>query len=679
MRFATGCVAVTVRAVLAMSAAVAVFAVLAPAAAWGQETVWLGSLDLSKMEQGWGKPQIDRSITEKPLTLGGRRFAHGVGTHARSIVWIDLGGGSDRFLATVGIDDAAGGSNPVTFRIAGDGKTLFDSGIMKLGQPPKAVDINLKGVKTLVLMVGPVGSIDFTHGDWADARFLVSGAKPRTMDAREKAVILTPPPPRTPRINGARIFGVRPGSLFFFTIPATGQRPMTFAVEGLPADLSVDPKTGRITGTLNQRGEYAVAFQATNALGTAHRGFKIVCGDTLALTPEMGWNSWYYWTDRVTDKVMRDGADAMVLNGMINHGYIYANIDDCWANRPGSKDPNFNGPPGDAAGKVNSTPRFPDMKAMTDYIHHRGLRAGIYTSPGPTTCAAARGRSSTRSRTPSGLPNGASISSSTTGARARRRRRDWPDNKALPQNVGVPQEATPRHRAEPLPIWHGQQLAVGQGSGRRQLADGRRPRPRVLHRTVRPDGPRGLRPLRPDQLHKYAGPGGWNDPDYLQLGYLSQGWTKLSPSAQYTQVPLWSLVAAPLILGGDVTRLDAFTLNLLCNDEVIDVDQDPLGKPGHRVAKDGDQEVWARQLEDGSLAVGLFNRNETEAKVTAKWSDLGLHGKQRVRDLWRQKDLGVLEGQFSSLLPPQARCCFVFGRRRSDPSPVCSYRQRNRG
>ena len=149
------------------------------------------------MEQGWGKPQIDRSIREKPLRLAGRRFAHGVGTHAKSVVWIDLGGGSDRFLATVGMDDAAGGPNAITFKIAGDGKMLFKSGIMKLGQPPKAVDIDLKGVKTLVLTVGAVGdSIDFAHGDWADARFVVSGAKPRTIDApREKAVILTPPPP----------------------------------------------------------------------------------------------------------------------------------------------------------------------------------------------------------------------------------------------------------------------------------------------------------------------------------------------------------------------------------------------------------------------------------------------------------------------------------------------------
>ena len=112
-------------------------------------------------------------------------------------------------------------------------------------------------------------------------------------------------------------------------------------------------------------------------------------------------------------------------------------------------------------------------------------------------------------------------------------------------------------------------------------------------------------------------------------------------------------MAAPLIFAGDITRLDDFTLNLLCNDEVIEVDQDPLGKPGWRVAKDGDTEVWVRPLEDGSLAVGLFNRGDEQTTVTAKWSDLGVHGKQRGRDLWRQKDLGTLEGQYSAPVPGQ--------------------------
>jgi alpha-galactosidase len=159
-----------------------------------------------------------------------------------------------------------------------------------------------------------------------------------------------------------------------------------------------------------------------------------------------------------------------------------------------------------------------------------------------------------------------------------------------------------------------------------------------------------------NELHKDAGPGGWNDPDYLLLGLLSnwQGQivpTPLSPNEQYAHVSLWCLVAAPLILSGDITRLDDFTLNLLTNDEVIEVDQDPLGKPGRRVAVEEDLEIWARDLEDGSKAVGLFNRGEEDADATAKWSDLGLKGKQVVRDLWRQRDLGKFDGEFKAKVP----------------------------
>jgi alpha-galactosidase len=96
--------------------------------------------------------------------------------------------------------------------------------------------------------------------------------------------------------------------------------------------------------------------------------------------------------------------------------------------------------------------------------------------------------------------------------------------------------------------------------------------------------------------------------------------------------------------------MNDFTLSLLTNDEVIEVDQDPLGKPGYRVSKDGDLEVWIRHLEDGSIAVGLFNRGETETRVTTYWTDLGISGKQKVRDLWRQKDIGKFDRKFTTLV-----------------------------
>jgi alpha-galactosidase len=154
---------------------------------------------------------------------------------------------------------------------------------------------------------------------------------------------------------------------------------------------------------------------------------------------------------------------------------------------------------------------------------------------------------------------------------------------------------------------------------------------------------------------KYAGPGHWNDPDMLVVGNV--GWgpslhpTRLTPNEQYTHISLWCLLSAPLLIGCDMTQMNDFTRSLLSNDEVLAVDQDLLGHPAARVAKQGSLEVWARDLEDGSKAVGLFNRGDDEAQVAATWSDLGVQGKQTVRDLWRQKDLGRFSEEFKAAVP----------------------------
>ncbi|HZL42312.1 MAG TPA: glycoside hydrolase family 27 protein, partial [Verrucomicrobiae bacterium] len=154
---------------------------------------------------------------------------------------------------------------------------------------------------------------------------------------------------------------------------------------------------------------------------------------------------------------------------------------------------------------------------------------------------------------------------------------------------------------------------------------------------------------------KYAGPGHFNDPDMLVVGKV--GWgpqlhpTRLTPNEQYTHISLWCLLASPLLIGCDMTQLDDFTLNLLTNDEVLEVNQDPLGRQAAPVAQHGVLEVWAKEMEDGSRAVGLFNRGETNAVVSAKWSDIGVTGNQRVRDLWRQVDLGTYENQFEASVP----------------------------
>jgi alpha-galactosidase len=473
------------------------------------------------------------------------------------------------------------------------------------------------------------------------------------VSSEEPAVVLTPKPGPLPRINGPKIFGCRPGSPFLYRIPATGDRPMTFAAEGLPSGLLLDPATGFITGALDQRGEFAVTLKALNSKGEAVRPFKIVCGDTLALTPHLGWNSWYVWENNVTDEIMRAAAGAMVSSGMADHGYMYVNIDDCWAVKPGATDPMLQGEPRDKAGKVNANRRFPDMKALTDFIHTKGLKAGIYTSPGPLTCAGHVGAFKFEEKDAARFVEwGFDFL-----------KYDWCSYGTIAKDKTLEEFQKPYRQISAIlskqprdivlnlcqygmgGVWQwGKEVGGNSWRTAGDLGGSFEKIGEALFRD-------GFDLYAESSLQKF----GWNDPDYLLLGYLSN-WkgqtvpTPLTPNEQYAHVSLWSLLAAPLIFSGDITRLDDFTLGLLTNDEVLDVDQDALGKPGYRVSKDGPLEVWARTLEDGSLAVGLFNRGEGLKTLSVKWETLGLRGPQLVRDLWRQKDVGTFTADFEAFV-----------------------------
>ncbi len=471
----------------------------------------------------------------------------------------------------------------------------------------------------------------------------------------QSKTILTPKPGPGPRINGARIFGVRPGSPFLFRIPATGERPLIYRVTGLPEGLVCDSLTGQISGVIRNPGKYTTIFEVSNRLGIAEKPFKIVCGDTLALTPHMGWNSWYVWESHITDSIMRASAEAMVRTELIDHGYMYINIDDCWAVKADSKDPMLLGEPYDTDGYMNSNRYFPDMHALTSYIHSLGLKAGIYTSPGPLTCAGY---------------TGAWKHEETTAARFADwgfdfLKYDWCSYDQVAADTSLSELQKPYilmsnilKRQDRDMVLNLCQYGMGDvwkwgksagGNSWRTAGDLGGSFEKIGTALFRD----GFDVYTGNELYKYGGPGGWNDPDYLLIGLLSN-WkgatvpTPLTPDEQYTQVSLWSLQAAPLILSGDITRLDEFTLGLLTNDEIIEVDQDPLGKPGRRVAMENGLEVWKRELGDGSIAVGLFNRENYRARISALWNELGISGQQRVRDLWRQKELGHFSGKFSS-------------------------------
>jgi len=480
----------------------------------------------------------------------------------------------------------------------------------------------------------------------------------------------TPRPKPAPRINGPLVYGCRPGNPFLYRIPCQGERPIRFSADGLPEGLKLDPKTGIITGTVPEKGEYDILIQAKNSKGTDTRKFKIVAGDKLALTPPMGWNHWYAHYDRITGKMMREAADVMISSGMADVGYQYVNIDDCWMNAPKSNDSLRVGPLRDDQGNIIPNKHFPDMIGLTNYIHGKGLKAGIYTSPGPLTCGGFAGAYGHEQQDAKQFASWGfdflkydwcSYGHIASGGK--------PDDKDI-QTWG---EIAPTLEAYQLPYRQMGKLLKLQNRDivfnlcQYGMGDVWKWGAEVGGNCWRTSGDLGFEldkifdiAINNSKIRQYNKPGEWNDPDYIQIGWIGNankmGIPELTPmpsAMQYAYMSLWSLLAAPLIYSGDMSKLDELTLNILCNPEVIDVNQDPLGESGLVIEKTKDCFLMVKNLVDGSKAVGLFNRGKEATEVVCDWSDLHLSGKQSVRDLWRQRELGIFTNKITAKVPAQ--------------------------
>jgi len=474
--------------------------------------------------------------------------------------------------------------------------------------------------------------------------------------AAPAAEIRTPAAPHTPRINGPEIFGVRPGHPFLYHIPATGDRPIQFSADKLPDGLTLDPKTGNITGVLKKKGEYTVTFHANNALGASEKKFKIVAGETISLTPAMGWNSWNHYAGRITQDIVLQNAKAMADSGLIDHGRSYVNIDDTWQGARGGE---FHG--------LQGNEKFPDIKGLCDQIHAMGLKFGIYSTPWVTSYA--------------GFPGGSAENPEGTWTK--------PEGKTIKNKKILPCAIAQYHfytnDANQWGAWGVDYLKYDwnpiEAPETKEMGDALRNSGRdiifSLSNNLHPTNAPSVTPLAnswrttgdikanwksmtdrgfgQDKWRKYSSPGHWNDPDMLEIATKEKNQPGLTPDEEYTHMTLWCLVCSPLLLANDMSTMDAFTKNLLENDEVIAVSQDSLGDQAVEIAQDGDVRVYAKNLADGSKAVGLFNTGTNGAiKVTVKFSDLKVKGSQNVRDLWRQKDLGQFKGEFSMTVAPHS-------------------------
>ncbi|MPS63378.1 NPCBM/NEW2 domain-containing protein [Chryseobacterium sp.] len=627
-----------------------------------QSTVWLDQLDLSVATQGHGKLGINTSVDGKPLTIAGDVFKRGFGTHAESSLLIKLNGKVKKFSAWVGIDDEMKGHEPAAeFEIYGDNKKLWSSGIMKLGDKAKPVSVSLEGVKQLELVVTDGGNGPYyDHADWADAKFeTTDDAKLITFNPISSVpYILTPKPAATPKINSAGVYGVRPGSPFLFRVAATGDRPMTFTAKNLPKGLTIDSKTGIITGKIDTKGTYEVLLSAKNAKGSVSKKLRIESGDKIALTPTMGWNSWNCFGHEVSADKVKRAADALVKTGLINHGWNYINIDDSWQFNRDGKDPSFKGKMRDENGYILTNSKFPDMKELTNYFHSKGLKAGIYSSPGPWTCGGCAGSY--------GYEKQDAESYAKWGIDYLKY--DWcsyggvidglPDNDPnkvsslnfqgggdLDKGVKPFKLMGDLLKNQPRDIVYNL-CQYGMGDVWKWGSDADAQSWRTTNDITDTWASVKNIALAQDKAASYAKPGNWNDPDMLVVGVV--GWgnphqSRLKPDEQYLHISLWSIFSAPLLIGCDLEKLDDFTLNLLTNDEVIAVNQDALGKQGICLQTIGELKIYVKELEDGGKAVAFANFGLEKVNMSYRdFKKLGIYGIQTVRDIWRQKDIAKI-------------------------------------
>ena len=357
------------------------------------------------------------------------------------------------------------------------------------------------------------------------------------------------------------------------------------------------------------------------ALGLSSAGAQTA---KLAATPPMGWNSWNHFAGRVTDKDIRDSADMLVSTGMRDAGYIYVNIDDTWeAGR-------------DAQGNILTNEKFPDMKALTAYVHSKGLKIGLYSSPGPKTCGGYEGSYQHEEQDAKTYADWGFdyLKYDLCGYRDimdKEAGKDQDKGYAMMRAAYTKMDKALKATGRPIVFslcQYGWDSVWKWGPS----VDGN------LWRTTGDidDSYRRMAEIGFSQagLAKYAGPGHWNDPDMLEIGN-----GKMTTDEYTTHMTLWAILAAPLLAGNDLTKMSPADKAILTNKDVIAIDQDPLGKQGDRVSAEGPFEVWSKPLKDGSVAVALFNRGEdTEKMALPTAAAISLKNIKSIHDVWSPGD-----------------------------------------
>jgi len=610
-----------------------------------------------------GIQSVVANVNQKgnPISMNGKIYKNGIGLESTSVIAFLLDKKGLRFSAEVGVDDMGNDSIPLRFYVLADKKIIYDSGEMLPGESPQKVDLSIGMVNRLGLLVLGRGSgYPKNLGAWANASLTVSHPDyPKTIPNDDEKYRLTPATSSLPKINSPKIFGAKPGNPFLYFIAATGERPLIFKAFNLPQGLKLDSLNGQITGIVNEKGIYHVDLVAHNTRGIHKQKVIFKISDTLSLTPPMGWNGWNSWAREIDQQKVISSAKALINNRLIDYGWHFINIDDAWQGQRGG-----------SFGGLMANEKFPSFDKMIDTLHQWGLKVGVYSTPMISSYA--------------GYPGGTSDSEDgfySEEIRLNKRnyryigKYKFEDEDAsqwakwgvdyLKYDWRIEVSSAERMRNALNKVNRDIIYSISNSAPFQHVKDWVR-----LSNLFR-SGPDirdswtsvYLSTFQLSEWVPFGGPGHWIDPDMLVIGNVTTGSpmhpTRLTPDEQYAHFSMHCLLAAPLLIGCPMDQLDSFTLNLLTNTEVIEVNQDPLGKPASLVKLDKNYQIWKKPLEDGSFAVGIFNvrplgnipqeyfrwGDEQALNIELDLKDLQMDNPVSVRDVWRQQNMGLWKGK----------------------------------
>ena len=522
---------------------------------------------------------------------------------------------------------------------------------------------------------------------------------------RFQQIVSAATPDKFPHFNGAMVVGIRPNTPLVYSLTVSGERPLEFSASGLPSGLTLDPHIGIITGQLKAAGSFSFTATAKNSAGKSSANIKIICGDTLALTPPMGWNSYDAFGDCVVESEVLSNALWMQAQ-LLPFGWDTIVVDFRWYDRlaDGKRVQNPEGNVMDEFGRFTpATNRFPSaangggFKPLADQLHALGLKFGIHIMRGiprraveqdlpiaGTRFHASQAVRATNdpARTCKWNRDMFGVDASTEAGRAwyasiANQYAAWGVDYLKCDDIANLQQGTNRY-----PQVEVEALADALRASGRSIGLSLSPGPALVEKSASLKQNANLWRISMDfwdnwpalnrnfdlfaKWQTHGAPGHWPDGDMIPFGHIAlrncdvkpPRWTRFTRDEQLTLLSLWALAPSPLMLGMNLPDNDDWTTAILTNPEVLALDQDALGQPARRLSvPDVEADVWLRDLADGSHAVGCFNRTNTPLKLKLNWRQIGLGSQPKVRDLWRRKDLPTTE-DFSAEIPPHG--CMLF-------------------